>query len=130
MTVVLDASAMVDLLLGNQLGHAVSERVEGERLAVPAHFDAEVLSALVRLSRAGRLSTSEVQSRLALLAEAPLTRHGLPELLEGAWRRRGNLRVLDALYVELSHQLGDLLLVTTDAGLDTAHPAAELVTAP
>lgn len=47
-TVVVDASALVDLLLGNELGLVVAQRLRDTRMHVPAHVDAEVLSALGR----------------------------------------------------------------------------------
>ena len=58
--VVLDASAFVDLLLGNPLGAAVRTRLAGQSLRAPGHIDAEVLSALGRLSRAGDLDDDTV----------------------------------------------------------------------
>jgi predicted nucleic acid-binding protein len=42
---VLDASALVNLLLDNELGAAVQRRIAGHPLHAPAHLDAEVLSA-------------------------------------------------------------------------------------
>ncbi len=58
--VVVDASALVDLLLGGPLGDRVAARIAGRRLHSPAHLDAEVLSALGRIHRAGDLSAAAV----------------------------------------------------------------------
>ncbi|HUZ22124.1 MAG TPA: type II toxin-antitoxin system VapC family toxin [Acidimicrobiales bacterium] len=113
---VVDASAFVDLLLGGPLGDAVARRVSGRRIHGPAHLDAEVLSALGRLNRAGALRASTVATMLGHLADAPIERHPLAGLLAGAWGRRSNLRLADALYVELAAAL-DVPLVTTDARL-------------
>jgi len=122
---VLDASAAVDLLLDNELGQVVGERIDGEDLHVPGHFDAEVLSALGRLHRANELTASEVEASLRDLAALPVERHGLETLLAGAWARRSNLRLADALYVELAVNLG-ALLVTTDGRL-AAQPQVEVL---
>lgn len=127
--VVVDASAMVDLLVGTELAAAVEARLRGRGLHAPGHFDAEVLSALGRLHRAGELSSSQVQRRLTYLAAAPVERHRLTGLLAGAWDRGHHLRLVDALYVELGGTLG-AKVVTTDGGLAAAHPDAELVVAP
>lgn len=124
--VVVDASAMADLLLGNDLASRVETRLRGRELHAPAHLDAEILSALGRLQRAGDLSSSQVETRLERLAAAPLERHALGALLVGAWRRRHNLRLVDALYAELGAVLG-VPVVTTDGGLAVAHPTAELI---
>lgn len=125
---VLDASALVEVLVGGAVGGAVAARIEGVVLHAPAHVDAEVLSALGRLQRAGHLAASTVAERLGVLATAPVTRHSLVELVEGAWRRRDTLRLADALYVELAIGMA-VPLVTTDARLAQAVQVAELVTA-
>jgi predicted nucleic acid-binding protein len=126
-TIVVDASALVDLLAGTDLAPAVRTRLAGAVWRAPAHVDAEVLSALGRLSRVGLLTDAEVDQRLALLASMPLTRYLLPGLLAGAWTRRADLRLVDALYVELAAQL-QAPLVTTDLRLAKATPLAEAIT--
>lgn len=125
--IVVDASAIVDLLCGTELAEAVQQHLSDERLLAPAHIDAEVLSALGRLQRAGRITEAEVAERLELLAEAPLERRPLAQLLTGAWERRHNLRFVDALYVELATQLADAPLVTTDSGMASTYASAELI---
>jgi predicted nucleic acid-binding protein len=124
--IVLDASAAVEALIGTQLGGAVRRRMRGCELHAPAHLDAEVLSALGRLNRAGHLPTATVASALNELAGAPIARHQLARLLAGAWATRECMRLADALYVELSGSLG-VALLTTDARLARESPAAELV---
>ena len=93
----------------------------------PAHIDAEIISALGRLQRAGALSEAGVAERLELLAESPLERRPLAPLLVGAWARRHKLRLVGALYVELAAQLDNAPLVTTDAGMASACANAELI---
>ncbi len=125
--VVIDASAIVDLLLDNELGGAVGKRLAGHALHAPAHLDAEVLSALGRLHRAGDLEARDVESRLRALAGAPIQRHGVSDLLIDCWARRHQLRLADDLYVQLAVSL-DLPLITTDPRLRDA-PAADVVVA-
>ena len=123
---VLDASAAVEALLGSGTGLAVRERMRGTQLHAPAHLDAEVLSALGRLHRAGEVSANTVTTGLTDLATAPVARHPLAGLLTAAWQMRDRLRLVDALYVALSEQLGARLL-TTDARLARGSGLAELV---
>jgi len=123
---VLDASALVDLLLDNDLGGAVRRRIAGHSLHAPAHIDAEVLSAFGRLNRAGELAPSSVGSKLHDLAVAPIRRHPVTELLLGTWARRHQLLLVDAVYVELAVSLG-APLVTTDRRLHAA-PSVDVVT--
>lgn len=113
---VTDASALVDLLLDNELGTAVRLRIAGHALHAPAHVDAEILSALGRLQRAGAIEAGDVETMLYQLAAAPIQRHPVADLLPGAWARRHQLRLADAVYVELAMSRG-LSLITTDRRL-------------
>jgi predicted nucleic acid-binding protein len=123
---VVDASAMVDVLVGSPVAAEVIEALRGAELHTPAHFDAEILSALGRLQRSGHLSPRQVTARLARLAEAPIQRHPLTSLLAGAWSRRKNVRLVDALYVELGSQLGSPV-ASTDRGLSRASSLVTLI---
>jgi predicted nucleic acid-binding protein len=125
--VVLDAPAFVDLLLGNPLGVAVRARLAGQSVHAPGHVDAEVLSALGRLNRAGDLDDDTVTRLLGHVVDAPIERHPVRELMAGAWARRHQLRLADALYVELAAARG-APLVTTDRRLRDA-PLADVVLA-
>jgi predicted nucleic acid-binding protein len=115
-SVVLDASAGVELLLRTPAGERAEAAMRGRRVAVPAHFDAEVFSALGRLVRAGDLAESLVDPILRELARAPLVRYTLQPLLTAAWGLRHNLALRDALYVTLARRLG-ALIVTADGRL-------------
>jgi predicted nucleic acid-binding protein len=117
---VVDASALVDVLLESARGRRVTALLDKfESVHAPAHVDAEVLSALARLHRAGMLDAPVVSARLAVLAGATVERHPVAPLLAGAWARRGHLRTADAIHVELAEQLS-AELVTTDAKLASA----------
>jgi predicted nucleic acid-binding protein len=125
--VVLDASAFVDLLLGNPVGGAVRERLAGESLHAPGHIDAEVLSAIGRLARAGDLDDDTVTRLLGRVVDAPIERHPVHRLVAGAWARHHQLRLADALYVELAAARG-VSLVTTDRRLRSV-PLVDVVLA-
>ena len=116
---------MVDLIARSDRFAAVRARLARTVMHAPAHFDAEVLSALGRMQRASVLTVAQVETALDELRRAPVTRHGLPSLLAGAWARRDTLRLTDALYVELADTAG-LVLVTTDERLACAWPSADM----
>ncbi len=118
---VLDASAMIDMLVGAGRSETLRHRVRGSELHAPAHFFAEVLSALGRLHRGGHLTENQTTLRIDQLVGLPIKGHALPGLLAGTWRRRQSLRLVDALYVELATELG-AVLITTDSGLAAAAP--------
>jgi predicted nucleic acid-binding protein len=120
--IVLDASALVDVVIGTSPGPWVLDRLEGEEVIAPAHQPAEVLSALVRLERSGRLTAAEtadaIEDAMALrMTLEPLDRR----LVNRAFALRESLRVLDALYVAVAER-HDAVLVTTDARLARAEP--------
>lgn len=97
------------------------------RTAVPAHLDAEVLSAIGRLARAGELDESAVPPVLDELARAPFLRYPVEPLLRPAWALRENVSLRDALYVALARRLGFSLL-TADARLARASQLGVAVT--
>jgi len=74
---------------------------------------------------AARRGTPAALTKLAALVAAPIARHPVNELLPGAWGRRHQTRLADALYVELAVTRG-LPLVTTDRCLRDV-PAADIV---
>jgi predicted nucleic acid-binding protein len=98
--------------------------LRGRQVVVPAHFDAEVLSAIGRLARGGEISERMVEPMLSEMARAPFRRFTLQPLLAAAWRLRHNLALRDALYVALARRL-EARLVTADARLAQA-PTLEI----
>lgn len=118
MTVVIDASAMVELLLERPAAPQV-ERLAAAGGVAPAHFDAEVLGGLARVERLELAGAERVALAVSRLAAAPVGRVPLRGLLHEAWRRRANLSLADALYVALAARLG-LTLVTADRRLAAA----------
>lgn len=121
--VVLDASALVDLLTDGPAADWVTSRVHGCDVAAPAHLKAEVLSALDRRARGGNWSVSDVGAAVEEVARTRIASHPLDGLILGAWARRANLSLADALYVELADQL-ETVVVTTDLRLARATPLA------
>lgn len=119
LSVVIDASAAVELLLRTPAGLRAEAALRGNRVMVPAHFDAEVFSALGRLVRGGKLEERLVEPILEELARAPFIRYTVQPLLVEAWRLRHNLALRDALYIALARRLG-ALFVTADAHLARA----------
>lgn len=121
--VVLDASAFVEMLTDGEHADWVSDQVAHADLAQPAHFEAEVLSAVGRHHRAGTVTAQAVEAALRRTTGLSAEVHALGGLLMGAWARRDNLRLADGIYVELASQL-DTVVVTTDRRLARATPLA------
>lgn len=123
-----DASAVVEVLRRTELGDRVADAMRGAILAAPAHLDAEVLSAIGRLSRAGEVDSEAVDRSLERLTRLPLERYPLPPLLRRAWSLRESIALRDGLYVACAEFL-DAALLTLDrrlarsAPVDVEHPA-------
>ena len=126
--IVLDASALVELLLGTQRGNWVSARIADPALAlhVPHLVDVEVVQALRRYVRDGEIDRGGAASVLDDLRSLDLERHSHEPLLERAWELRENLTTYDAVYVALAEAL-DTTLLTCDGKLARAPGMAERV---
>lgn len=118
MILLLDASAAVDVLVRSRSGERVRQFLEdvGDvTLVSVAHLDAEVLSALARLHRAGVLAGAEVAGLLARLGDLPMQRLPITgDLLQAAWSLRDNVAARDALCVAATHGVDGHLLTTDD----------------
>jgi predicted nucleic acid-binding protein len=113
---VIDASVVIDLLMRGPRGEAALEAVADHDLSAPTLIDAEVLSALARIERAGAASAEQTTAAVRLFERLALRRHPVERPADGTWPLRDRVRVTDAFYVALSRQL-DLTLLTSDQRL-------------
>ena len=115
---VVDAATVVDLICDLPAAEPYRHHLTMvDAVAAPAHLDAEVLSALGRLKRAGRL-THEAD-RVEALGTFGARRWPLRPLLAAAWALTDRIAVRDALYVALAVSL-DAALVSSDGRLRRA----------
>ena len=118
MRIVVDAAAVVDLICGFPAAEPYRAALaSATAVAAPAHLDAEVLSAMSRLERAGRLTRAA--ERVHALAAFGARRWPLQPLLSPAWALVDRIATRDALYVALAASL-DATLITTDRRLRRA----------
>lgn len=115
--IVVDASAMVELLLDTDLGRRIDERV----LATPSRhaphlLDVEVAQVLRRFVLGKVISSERAREALEDLGAFPILRHAHGRLLERAFELRTNLTVYDAVYLALAESLG-VPLITCDEAL-------------
>jgi predicted nucleic acid-binding protein len=115
---VVDAATVVDLICDFPAAEPYRGALSlATTVAAPAHLDAEVLSALGRLKRSGRLTRAA--ERVDALASFRAQRWPLQPLLSAAWMLVDRIATRDALYVALAASL-DAVLITTDARLRRA----------
>lgn len=119
--IVLDASAVIELLLNSRLGTRVAARIASrmEPLHAPHLVDVEVAQVLRRLERTGVIDAARGQLSLASLAAMNITRHAHNVLLARVWALRANVTAYDACYLALAEALVAPLL-TCDSRLAAA----------
>ena len=116
--IVVDASAVIDLLLRTPAGRLIEARLFDR--PVPLHaphlLDVEVAQVLRRFVARGEVTPGRGAASLRLLDAFPLRRHPHAPLLARIWALRGNLTAYDAAYVALAEALG-AVLITRDTRL-------------
>jgi predicted nucleic acid-binding protein len=119
MPVVVDASALVELLLRRERAPAVLQAVGDTEMVAPDVINPEVLWALRRRERTGNLRPDRARQAVEDLLDAPLRRLPTLPLLPTVWTLRANVTSYDACYVALARDLG-CTLVTADLKLSRA----------
>lgn len=116
--IVLDASAMLELLLGTPKGQQVREQyvVEGESFHVPHLLDLEVAQVLRRYASRGLLSDHRTRQALQDFLDFPLIRYSHEPFLPRIWALRDSISAYDAIYMALAEVLS-IPLLTGDARL-------------
>lgn len=119
--IVVDASALLELLMNTAAGERVAARIADPEVALhaPHLIDLEVAQVLRRFVREGDLDRAGAEVMLGALRGLDLERHGHEPLLDRIWALRSNMTAYDASYVALAEALGARLL-TCDARLARA----------
>lgn len=125
--IVVDASAILELLLNTQQATRVAERLfaDGETLHAPHLLDLEVAQVLRRYAIAGALTEQRGARALEDLGDLPLERYPHHLFVPRIWELRHNLTAYDAAYVALAEALASPL-VTRDSALAKARHRARV----
>lgn len=119
--IVVDASAVLELLLNTKDARRVAERffAPGETLHAPHLLDVEVAQVLRRYSRSGEIDPARGREALEDLVDLPLQRYPHELLLPRIWELRHNVTAYDGTYIALAEALA-APLVTRDRRLAAA----------
>jgi len=105
--IVLDASIVLELILGSAAGAEFGDWLLRERstLHAPHLVDAEVLQGIRKLEMLRSVTPARALSGLQAFAGLRLTRHAHGPLLPRVWQLRRNVTAYDGLYLALAEQL-------------------------
>ena len=119
--IVIDASAMLDVLLRTPAAGAIEDRIfaSGETLHAPHLLDLEVAQVLRRFTISGTMRADQGLSALEYLRDFRITRYAHTIFLPRIWELRANMTAYDAAFVALAESLGATLL-TRDRKLSKA----------
>lgn len=133
---VVDASAVIELLLGRLAAEPVASAIREHNfdLHAPHLVDVEVLSALRRVVAAGDASAARAAEAVDDLIALPLQRYAHEALVPRIWELHENFSAYDAAYVALAEVLVEdgAPLLTADTRLARAaseHTGVEIVLA-
>ncbi len=129
--IVVDASALIEVLLRTPAADAVERRLfaPGETLHAPHLIDVEVAQVIRRYAAKGEIDDERARVALGDLGDLRLQRYPHDLLLPRVWALRNTMTAYDAVYVALAEAL-DAVLLTRDrrlAGAAGHHARVALV---
>lgn len=116
--IVVDASAMVELVLRTKKGLRIAERLAGTEgpFLAPHLIDPEVMQTMRELVRLGEIDVAHADAALAAFVSFPMLRVPHSVLWTRTWALRSNLTAYDATYVVVA-ELAEAPLITCDGRL-------------
>jgi predicted nucleic acid-binding protein len=116
---VIDASALVELLLQSKKAKKIEQAIGDAELIAPDLVNLEVMQVLRKFELRGKLTRERASTAVSRLVESQISRFSTLALLEDAWSMHDNLTAYDACYVALAREHRCELL-TTDIALSKA----------
>ena len=116
--IVLDASAVLELLLHTKGGGGVADRIadDGVSLHAPHLITVEVTQVIRRYWAGGSVTPELAAAALADLVDLDIARYPHEPFVDRVWDLRDNMTAYDAVYVALAEVL-DAPLLTFDRRL-------------
>mgnify|MGYP001584374437 CR=1 FL=1 len=121
MTLVVDASAVAEILLGTEAGRRAAALLGGHELLAPQHLTAEVASVIRGWSLSGQIADEHALRAFREFEELGVEQVPMMSLLPAVFALRHNVSAYDAMYVVLA-RAAQCDLLTLDARLAAAVP--------
>lgn len=110
MSIVIDASALAEVVARTARAAAVEALFSGEELIAPDLINAEVLSVLRGWLMREELGAAAAERAVGNLRRAPIRRYPTTALIDDIWSLRANVTPHDACYVSLARRTSSPLL--------------------
>jgi predicted nucleic acid-binding protein len=126
--IVVDASALIELLTRTDRGRRVEARVlrPADSIHAPALIDLEVAQVLRRYVLSGQVPEHWARMAMDIAAAFPMTRYLHGPLMKRVWELKDNVTAYDAAYIALAEALR-APLVTCDAKLSRIPGSAVVI---
>ena len=126
MTLVVDASAVAEILFGTEAGRRAAELLDGHELLAPQHLTAEVASVIRGWSLSGQITDEQALRAFREFDALEVEQVPMTSLLPSVYSLRHNISAYDAMYVVLARAV-QCELLTLDARLAAAAPDCTLL---
>ncbi|MBS1907642.1 MAG: type II toxin-antitoxin system VapC family toxin [Actinobacteria bacterium] len=125
MTLVVDASAVAEILLGTEAGRRAAALIDGHELLAPQHLTAEVASVIRGWSLSRQISDEQALRAFIEFDALGVEEVPMMSMLPAVYALRHNVSPYDAMYVVLA-RAAQCSLLTLDARLAASAPDCAL----
>ncbi|MFF2052226.1 type II toxin-antitoxin system VapC family toxin [Leifsonia sp. NPDC058194] len=126
MTLVVDASAVAEILFGTEAGRRAAALIDGHDLLAPQHLTAEVASVIRGWSLSQQITEEQALRAFREFDALGIEQVPMMAMLPAAHALRHNVSAYDAMYVVLARAAQSSLL-TLDARLAASVPDCALL---
>lgn len=126
MTLVVDASAVAEILFGTEAGRRAARVIDGHDLLAPQHLTAEVASVVRGWSLSRQITDEQALRAFREFDALSVEEVPMMTMLPAVYALRHNISAYDAMYVVLARS-AQCSLLTLDARLAAAAPDCALL---
>ncbi|BDZ65269.1 type II toxin-antitoxin system VapC family toxin [Agromyces mangrovi Wang et al. 2018] len=126
MTLVVDASAVAEILFGTEAGRRAAALIDGHELLAPQHLTVEVASVIRGWSLSKQITDEQALRAFRELEALDVEQVPMMSMLPAAHALRHNVSAYDAMYVVLA-RAAQCSLLTLDARLAASVPDCALL---